>query len=510
MTTRALFVCLDTLGDLTLRQPLFSAVLDAGFDVTVAVRHAYAPLVPFLDRRLAVLSTDVDPYRAPDDALARLQRLAADIHAAAPGLVVLSAYSRTYADEWLLRHPGGPRRAGFERPAAAIVLDTLRRVAPGLDLDAPAALSPAVVVAEDAHELAKNAALAEAVVGHAPAAAEPRLSLDAALLARADAFLRTLGLAPGRFVLGCPGGTANNPSKGWPPAGFAELTAHLHRRHGLPVLLTGLPGEAERMEDVARRAAQMDVPVARHVGDPDDLPLLLGLVAHSRLYLGVDTGPMHFAGALDVPVVALFGGGHWGRFLPRARRSFVATQQMPCFGCGWDCWLSEPACITAVSTADVRAGIDWILGDAPDERRVHTGAPVAPLVERLVDGARAARETTLLALQQARSDADARLGIMATLGAQLKDTHDALEVQAAALRRAHEDVLQLHEAVQERDRGAAALALRLRDTEADSTQRLRNMEELERVIAGLRATVEEQRRELARPSVRLVRKLRLP
>ena len=55
-------LCLDTLGDLTLRQPLFSGLLDSGFEVTVVARRGYETLVPFLDRRLQALATDVDPF----------------------------------------------------------------------------------------------------------------------------------------------------------------------------------------------------------------------------------------------------------------------------------------------------------------------------------------------------------------------------------------------------------------------------------------------------------------
>ena len=45
----------DTLGDLTLRQPLFSALLDQGYPITVVVRHDYERLLPILDPRLAVI-----------------------------------------------------------------------------------------------------------------------------------------------------------------------------------------------------------------------------------------------------------------------------------------------------------------------------------------------------------------------------------------------------------------------------------------------------------------------
>jgi ADP-heptose:LPS heptosyltransferase/flagellar biosynthesis chaperone FliJ len=488
VTLRAVFVCLDTLGDLTLRQPLFSSALDAGLDVTVVVRTAYAPLVPRLDRRLKTLETDVDPYRVAPDARQRIEALDAAVAAASPDLLVLTAYSRTHVDEWLLRRGSAPRRAAFTHPASPVVMETLRALAPDLARASAAAPDIVVTVGESDHEIDKNRALAAALAGRAIPPVEPRLQVDEAARETARTHLRSLGLAPGRFVLGCPGGTANNACKGWPPASYASLVVHLHERHGLPVLLTGLAGESARMDDIARRAAERDVPVARHVGDADDLPLLLGLVAESRLYLGADTGPMHFAGALDVPVVALFGGGHWPRFLPRARRSFVATQELPCFRCHWDCFLAEPACLTAVATDTFVRGVDWILGDGPDERRVDRGRAVEPELAHV--------------LRSARARHDARTAELHQLGRQLEASERRLaEFETLATRR-HEDV--------------RTLAGLLHATEEDSLQRLRNMEALEQVIAEQRRLIEQQGRTideqaaiLARRFVRMGRKLRL-
>jgi GT2 family glycosyltransferase len=103
---------------------------------------------------------------------------------------------------------------------------------------------------------------------------------------------------------------------------------------------------------------------------------MLGLIARSRAYVGNDSGPMHCAGALDVPVVARFGGGHWPRFLPLATRSFTATQKLPCFGCAWQCWLDEPECLTGVEAKTILDGFDWLLSDDAAEQRVDLGAPL--------------------------------------------------------------------------------------------------------------------------------------
>ena len=144
-----------------------------------------------------------------------------------------------------------------------------------------------------------------------------------------------------------------------------------------------------------RSAAPEETPVQTWVGDSTQLGLLLGLIRNSRLYLGADTGPMHFAGALGVPVVACFGGGHWPRFLPLAQRSFVATQKLPCFGCGWLCWLDEPMCISRVSVQPFKDALDWILSGSPDERRVDTGEALGATAEAVLERARVSKRSAV-------------------------------------------------------------------------------------------------------------------
>ena len=171
------------------------------------------------------------------------------------------------------------------------------------------------------------------MTGHGAEPYVPALSVPPEVAAQALQVAKDLDLQRRRFVFGCPAGASRTALKAWPVDSYADLVAHLHRRHGLPVLLTGIASEAPHLSAVAERCRAHGIETRTWIGDADRIGILLGLLQSARLYLGADTGPMHFAGALGVPVVACFGGGHWPRFLPLARPSFVATQELPCFGC---------------------------------------------------------------------------------------------------------------------------------------------------------------------------------
>lgn len=375
---RIVLLALDTFGDLVLRQPLFSGLLDRGCDVTVVVRSGYESIVPHLDRRLHTIAVDVASHAVPDASTwSVLTEAVARIAERAPDLLVAAAHNRTYADEWILHQFPHCATVGFVNPdLPGSRLDALpsETMWPGTRRDT--LFTRPVSCETRAHELDKARALLRAISGEEPGSGAPQIQLGERARVQARAVLDALGLEPRHYVFGCPGGAATVALKEWPAADFATLAVHLHARHRLPVLLAGSIAEAPLLHEVRETAEAYGLRLPVWTGAADDLDVLLGLIAHSRLYLGNDTGPMHMAGALDVPVVARFGGGHWPRFVPLARRSFTATQQLPCFGCGWQCYRDAPACLTRIDMETFVDGIDWTLASDTAARRVEVGRPV--------------------------------------------------------------------------------------------------------------------------------------
>jgi len=89
--------------------------------------------------------------------------------------------------------------------------------------------------------------------------------------------------------------------------------------------VTGGPGEEALVDQVAAAAQG---PVVLAAGRP--LMQAAALIARCRLFVTNDTGLMHVAAALGVPVVALFGRTNLARYqpwLPEGRR--ILFQQPP-------------------------------------------------------------------------------------------------------------------------------------------------------------------------------------
>lgn len=126
----------------------------------------------------------------------------------------------------------------------------------------------------------------------------------------------------GDFVLVNPGG--GWLTKRWDPARFGELAARLGR-DGLEVVVTWGPGEEEIATRVARASG------ARLVRS--SLTELVALSERAALFVGGDTGPMHFAAAVGTPVVSIFGPTSSDRNGPFLREDVVVERRMACRPC---------------------------------------------------------------------------------------------------------------------------------------------------------------------------------
>jgi len=152
--------------------------------------------------------------------------------------------------------------------------------------------------------------------------------------------IRTLlsahGLQAQRFVHVHP--SSRWQFKCWTTAGWAEIIRRLQAA-GWPVVLTAAPdaGELALTAAVQQQLAQPAIDLSGRLG----LKEIAALAGEARLFIGVDSAPMHIAAAMRTPAVALFGPsgadlwGPWGT--PRqGRHRVVVSSRHSCRPCGLD------------------------------------------------------------------------------------------------------------------------------------------------------------------------------
>lgn len=124
-------------------------------------------------------------------------------------------------------------------------------------------------------------------------------------------------------------GAYYGPAKRWPTSKFAELAALFQKRKAAEILMTGSAEDVSLCESVASRLERRPATLAGQT----TLQELLGIISVSSLFVTNDTGPMHMANALRVPVVALFGPTDPRLTGPIQQPSAVIKKDVPCWPC---------------------------------------------------------------------------------------------------------------------------------------------------------------------------------
>ena len=119
--------------------------------------------------------------------------------------------------------------------------------------------------------------------------------------------------------------------KCWPAERNAELLDRL-AADGHNAVLTSAPDEVDFIEQILRKTRAQPVSLAGKLSIKE----LGALTARARLFIGVDSMPMHLAAAMGTPTVALFGPSgenEWGPWNVERR---VVTTTHSCRPCGYD------------------------------------------------------------------------------------------------------------------------------------------------------------------------------
>jgi len=215
------------------------------------------------------------------------------------GIPYRIGYARPWRN-WLLTRRVAPRpgRGIMRKRTAAEIQRLLAGSVPTAD--------PAPPLPPEAHQIYEYLHLV-AALGADP---QPRAPLVQAS-APADTVLAAWLPAGGRraaVFIGLNPGAEYGPAKRWPVESFAAAANELYRRLDCEFLIFGGPGDVALAEQLR---GLLPGPLARgHVtslAGKTRLGELMSALPACRVLITNDTGPMHLAAALGVPVVVPFG-----------------------------------------------------------------------------------------------------------------------------------------------------------------------------------------------------------
>ncbi|AUN95680.1 lipopolysaccharide heptosyltransferase II [Pseudazoarcus pumilus] len=181
----------------------------------------------------------------------------------------------------------------------------------------------------------------------------PRLVADAANQAR---LREALELPPERRAVAFMPGAEYGPAKQWPLEHFAALARELVAR-GRDVWIVGSGKDHDAGEAIAQAAGSGVINLAGRttLGDAVDL------LAMAEAAVTNDSGLMHVAAAVGVPLVAIFGSSTPDHTPPladpaRAKVLYLGLECSPCFK--RTCPLGHLRCLTEITPAGVLGALD--------------------------------------------------------------------------------------------------------------------------------------------------------
>jgi len=273
-----LFIKTSSLGDVIHHMPALTEARRArpGASLAWLVEEAFAPLVRLHPGVSEVIPVAWRRWRTKLFLPATLREIGASLRA-----IRACRYDEIVDSQGLLRSAAiarvaHGRRHGYDRHSIREPL-------------ASAFYDFRYSVSRDLHAVERNRILTARALGYAPQGA-PDYGLE-----------RAASTAPGRRYAVLLHATARL-SKEWPQGNWIALGRALARDDLELVLPWGTDAERGRAERIAKA-----LPAAR-VFERQPLDAVARLIAGASFVVGVDTGLMHLAAALGVPLVAIFAG----------------------------------------------------------------------------------------------------------------------------------------------------------------------------------------------------------
>lgn len=159
--------------------------------------------------------------------------------------------------------------------------------------------------------------------------------------------MQKYGLQPGQYVALMPG-AEYGAAKRWPSWHYAEL-AFMLQEQGVTCVLFGSAKDARTADEILPLAPQaVDLTGKTTLADAIDL------ISGAKAAVSNDSGLMHIAAAVDVPVLGLFGSTSAEHTPPLSPKAQVVSLHLPCSPCNKrECPLVNIDCLVNIEPEQV-------------------------------------------------------------------------------------------------------------------------------------------------------------
>jgi len=161
--------------------------------------------------------------------------------------------------------------------------------------------------------------------------------------------LSSFGVEPDKPLIILNPGASYGPAKRWPAPKFADLAAILQKKKQAQILIVGSSEEVALAESIASSMIKKPINIAGKT----TLRQLAVLISFANLFITNDSGPMHIANALRVPVVAIFGPTDPQVTGPFHQPSTFVKKDVSCWPCSYRKCPFDHRCMKKIEPGDV-------------------------------------------------------------------------------------------------------------------------------------------------------------
>lgn len=155
----------------------------------------------------------------------------------------------------------------------------------------------------------------------------------------------------------CPGATYG-PAKRWSKESFAELGKILANKYKMKILLFGSLQERKLLEFIKEKIGEFSYIFPGNLS----LRVMAALIKKCKVFITNDTGPMHIASALSIPVLAIFGSTSPLWTSPLGENNEIIYKALPCSPCfKMTCKYKNYLCFKEISVNEVLSTVNKLL-----------------------------------------------------------------------------------------------------------------------------------------------------
>jgi ADP-heptose:LPS heptosyltransferase len=200
-------------------------------------------------------------------------------------------------------------------------------------------------------------------LGYSKELVEPQVSYSPGDLAETEALLQETGAAPGRPRFVFITQTSPTQRKSWPQDRFVSVAHHVANAYRANIIFVGTAKEAAGIESIR---AELQVPSTSLAGKTS-IPVLAALLSVCDFAVTLDTGNMHIARSVGLPMVILAPA-----WQPVVEWLPLGFDQYRIFK-GDDIPEAPPDYVmTEISTSEVLAGLDELCTRYPASKEART------------------------------------------------------------------------------------------------------------------------------------------